>query len=56
MVKGRALLLAAMACLWLAPIASAQETGSISGAVFDSTGSPVADALVRVSGALLPAR
>ena len=41
-------------CLALAGSAAAQQTGSISGTVFDATGAPVAGASVRVSGDQLP--
>ena len=42
-------------CLALAGSAAAQQTGSISGTVFDATGAPVAGASVRVNGDQLPA-
>src|SRR5262245_60267060 len=34
---------------------SAQQTGSVSGAVFDQTGNPLPDVIVRIVGDLLPA-
>src|SRR5687767_3874100 len=34
--------------------AAAANTGTVSGAVFDQAGTPVADAAVRISGDLLP--
>jgi hypothetical protein len=55
MSKLRTLLFVAAVCVGLADGTAAQETGSISGAVFDSNGAPVAGATVRVSGAQLPA-
>jgi hypothetical protein len=54
MVK-RVLLLALAVCLTAPAIASAQETGSVSGAVFDQTGTPVVDAEVKISGDQMPA-
>jgi hypothetical protein len=54
-VKG--LILAALAmCLAAAPVrAAAQDTGSVSGAIFDQNGAPVADAMVRIVGDQMPA-
>ena len=54
MLNPRSLLLAIAACAWLATSAAAQETGSISGAVFDSNGGPVAGVVITVSGPQLP--
>ena len=54
MLNPRSLLLAIAACAWLATSAAAQETGSISGAVFDSNGGLVAGAVITVSGPQLP--
>ncbi|HJR61171.1 MAG TPA: TonB-dependent receptor [Vicinamibacterales bacterium] len=51
----KGLLFAALA-LWLAAApAAAQDTGSVSGVVFDQNGAPVAAANVRISGDQLPA-
>lgn len=41
-------------CLVVTP-AAAQQTGSVSGVVFDQTGARVADATVRITGAPMPA-
>lgn len=54
MWKFKSLLLVAVAFICLVAPATAQDTGSIAGAVFDANGTPVADAVVRVSGAFLP--
>jgi hypothetical protein len=50
-------LFAVIAALLLTPVASADaaDTGSISGTVFDTSGEPVAEAIVRLSGDALPA-
>ena len=53
-VKG--LILAALAlCLLAAPARAAQDTGSVSGAIFDQNGAPVGDAVVKISGDQMPA-
>lgn len=55
-MRGPTRLFAALAWLMtLSVSASAADTGSLSGAVFDANGTPVADAIVRVSGDQLPA-
>lgn len=51
----RGLLVAALSLLLFAPTVSAQDTGSVSGVVFDQNGAAVADAMVRISGPQLPA-
>jgi hypothetical protein len=51
----KGLLFAALALFLVAAPASAQDTGSVSGVVFDQTGAPVANANVRISGDPLPA-
>jgi hypothetical protein len=38
-----------------AAVASAQQTGSVSGTVFDQNGNPLAEVMVRIVGDLLPA-
>src|SRR5579884_2267653 len=49
----------AFAAVWLvcatAASAAAQQTGSVSGAVFDQNGKPLADVTVKISGDRLPA-
>ena len=52
----KGLLFAALALFLVAAPASAQDTGSVSGVVFDQTGAPVANANVRISGDPLPGK
>jgi hypothetical protein len=52
---GSRLCVLAACCVLFASSAAAQQTGSISGAVFDAAGAPVPDASVRVSGDPMPA-
>ena len=52
---GSRLCLVAVLCLAVAGGAAAQQTGSVSGTVFDQGGAPVAGASVRISGDPMPA-
>ena len=54
-MRVKALLAAALAVLLSAAPLFAQDTGSVSGVVFDQGGAAVADASVRISGPQLPA-
>lgn len=54
-MRFRGLLVAALGLLLFVPPVSAQDTGSVSGVVFDQNGAAVADATVRISGPQLPA-
>lgn len=51
----RTCVLALVLCVGLTARAAAADTGSVSGAVFDGTGGLVADAIVRISGDVMPA-
>ena len=51
----KGLILVALALCVLAAPVRAQDTGSVSGAIFDQNGAPVADAVVRISGDQMPA-
>jgi hypothetical protein len=55
MFRARRLLLAALVSISFIASANGQETGSLSGGVFDSGGVPVEGATVRVAGPHLPA-
>jgi len=54
-VLKRSLVLAAVLCAGLTARVLAADTGSVSGAVFDDKGAPVADAVVKISGDVMPA-
>src|SRR5437868_4811676 len=47
-------LLALLCALIIPAVSLAQETGSVSGAVFERTGTPVPGATVKISGASMP--
>lgn len=51
----KGVLFAALVCLWCPVPAAAQDTGSVSGFVFDQNGVAVADATVKIAGESLPA-
>ena len=51
----RTCVLALVLCVGLTARAAAADTGSVSGAVFDGKGGLVADAIVRISGDVMPA-
>jgi hypothetical protein len=55
MFSRRVLTFALAICLALSAQAFAQDMGSVSGAVFDPSGNPVADADVRITGDQMPA-
>src|ERR687889_2597873 len=54
-VLKRPLVLALALCVALAARVLAADTGSVSGAVFDQNGNPVADAIVSIVGERMPA-
>jgi len=51
----RPLVMAIALCIGLAARVLAADTGSVSGAVFDQNGNPVADAIVKIAGERMPA-